>query len=232
MRADARLTHSGAKRRPRRGSAGGGAAAAAAAARPWRCDVRPGRELARPALLKPSRVGVRAQGTGSYAAACRGAGTWSYRGIPGSGVSRSGDLRAQRRRSVSRQGGAARPSSGARPTGAERARHQAWPVLTSAARLPPRSAREARAPARHTCARGERPLVRAGAGGARGLRAQADPRRAVSHAQRARGSRARARDREAHLEGTLASRSNDSGANCLSPAYLGGQATYQPDMPC
>ena len=193
MRADARLTHSGAKRRPRRGSAGGGAAAAAAAARPWRCDVRPGRELARPALLKPSRVGVRAQGTGSYAAACRGAGTWSYRGIPGSGVSRSGDLRAQRRRSVSRQGGAARPSSGARPTGAERARHQAWPVLTSAARLPPRSAREARAPARHTCARGERPLVRAGAGGARGLRAQADPRRAVSHAQRARGSRARAR---------------------------------------
>ena len=106
MRADARLTHSGAKRRPRRGSAGGGAAAAAAAARPWRCDVRPGRELARPALLKPSRGGVRAQGTGSYAAACRGAGTCSNSCVPGSGATRSVNLWGQRRRKVSRQGGA------------------------------------------------------------------------------------------------------------------------------
>ena len=184
------------KLRPRRDGDGNGGEALEVQ-RP----ARPRAGAARPSEA-PARAGVRAQGTGSYAAACRGAGTWSYRGIPGSGVSRSGDLRAQRRRSVSRQGGAARPSSGARPTGAERARHQAWPVLTSAARLPPRSAREARAPARHTCARGERPLVRAGAGGARGLRAQADPRRAVSHAQRARGSRARARARDRSSPGS------------------------------
>ena len=88
------------KLRPRRDGDGNGGEALEVQ-RP----ARPRAGAARPSEA-PARAGVRAQGTGSYAAACRGAGTCSNSCVPGSGATRSVNLWGQRRRKVSRQGGA------------------------------------------------------------------------------------------------------------------------------